>query len=121
MKQQGTPEADFPSGILCLSDGEFNPTQLGKTNVDAALATLRKAGFSKDYVDNFVIVLWNLQNSYYGKGSGEKFETGKDTKNVFYFGGFSPAVISFLSQKIKTTYELIEAALDQEILSMVEL
>ncbi len=121
MKKEGTPESDFPSGILCISDSEFNPTSLGKTNVDAAKGVLTRAGFSKDYVDNFVIVLWNLQNSHYGRGSGEKFETGKDTKNVFYFGGYSASVISFLSAKIKTTYELIDAALDQEILNMVEI
>lgn len=121
MKKGGTPESDFPSGILCISDSEFNPTSLGKTNVDTALNTLRKAGFSDDYVENFVVVLWNLQNSHYGKGSGEKFETGKDTKNVFYFGGYSASVISFLSKKIKTTYDLMEAALDQEILNMVEI
>jgi hypothetical protein len=120
MKNQGTPESDFPSGILCISDGEFNPTQLGKTNVDAALNTLRKAGFSKAYIDNFVIVLWNLQSRAYG-GAGDKFETGKDTNNVFYFGGYSASVVSFLSDKIKTTYELMEAALDQEILNMVEI
>jgi hypothetical protein len=121
MKKDGVPESDFPRGILCVSDGEFNATQLGDTNVNAAKSALRGAGFSKDYVDNFVIVLWNLQNSYYGKGSGEKFETGKDTKGVYYFGGYSASVISFLGQKIKTTYELMDDALNQEILSMVEI
>jgi hypothetical protein len=121
MKRQGTPESDFPSGILAISDGEFNISQLNKTNVETALKTLRQAGFSKKYVDNFIIVLWNLQNSYYGKGSGEKFETGKDTKNCFYFGGYSASVVSFLSSKIKTTYDLMEECLNQEVLSMVEL
>jgi hypothetical protein len=121
MKKDGVPESDFPRGILCVSDGEFNPTQLGDTNVEAAKSALRGAGFSKDYVDNFVIVLWNLQNSYYGKGSGEKFETGKDTKGVYYFSGYSASVISFLGQKIKTTYELMDDCLNQEILNMVEI
>lgn len=121
MKKAGTPESDFPSGILCISDSEFNPASLGKTNVETALTSLRIAGFSKAYVDNFVIVLWNLQNSFYGKGSGEKFETGKDTQNVFYFGGYSASVVSFLSAKIKTTYDLMNSALDQEVLNMVEL
>jgi hypothetical protein len=120
MKQQGTPEADFPSGILCISDGEFNPTQLGKTNVEAAKDVLRRAGFSQAYVDNFVIVLWNLQSRAYG-GAGDKFETGKDATNVFYFGGYSASVVSFLSAKIKTTYDLIDAALSQEVLDMVEI
>jgi hypothetical protein len=121
MKRGGTPEEDFPSGILCISDSEFNPASLGRTNVESALAILRNAGFSKAYVDNFIIVLWNLQNSYYGRGSGEKFETGKDTQNVFYFGGYSASVVSFLSEKIKTTYDLMDAALNQEVLNMVEI
>jgi len=121
MKMEGVPESDFPSGILCISDGEFDKTQLGNTNVNAAHTTLRQAGFSKDYIDNFVIVLWNLQNRSYGRGSGEKFETGADTPNVFYFGGYSGSVVSFLGEKIKTTFDLIEASLNQEVLNMVEI
>lgn len=118
IKKQGVAESNFPSGILCISDGEFNPAQLGKTNVDAAKATLLRAGFSQDYVDNFVIVLWNLQTGYYGRDTGKKFETHGDVQNVFYFGGYSGAVVSFLSEKIKTTYELMESALDQEVLNL---
>lgn len=121
IKRQGVPESDFPSGILCLSDSEFDPDQLGKTNVEAAHRILSQAGFSQEYIDNFVIVLWNLQSNAYGKGTGEKFETGKDTKNVFYMGGYSGANVSFLSEKIKTTYELMDEALNQEILSMVKI
>jgi hypothetical protein len=121
IKRKGVNESEFPRGILAISDGEFNPTQLNQTNVETARNKLKGAGFSKDYVDNFVIVLWNLQSSYYGKGTGEKFETGLDTKGVYYFGGYSPSVISFLSGKIKTTYELMEECLSQEVLSMVEL
>jgi len=116
IKSQGIPESDFPSGILCISDSEFNPTQLGQTNVKTALNTLRNAGFSKEYVDNFVIVLWNLQS--YNRGN--KFETYGDVKNVFYFSGYSASVISFLTNKIKTAYELFEEAMDQELLNVIE-
>lgn len=121
MKKQGVSEADFPKGILCISDSEFNPAQLGQTNVEAARRKLRNAGFSSDYCENFVIILWNLQSTYYGKGTGEKFETAENTKGVYYFGGFSGSVISFLTGKIKTTYEIIEEALSQEVLSLVEI
>lgn len=121
LKANGVPESDFPSGILCVSDSEFNSNSLNVTNVDAAKAMLKNAGFSKQYQDNFIIVLWNLQNSYGSSTSGQKFETGKDTRNCYYFGGYSPSVVSFLSEKIKTTYELMEAALNQEILNMVEI
>lgn len=119
IKQDGVNEEEFPKGILAISDGEFNPTQLEETNVEAALKKLRNAGFSKEYVDNFIIVLWNLQSSYYGKGTGEKFETFGNVRNAYYFGGFSPSVVGFLSGKIKTTYELLDECLNQEILSMV--
>lgn len=118
LKEQGIKESDFPTGILCVSDSEFNPSQLGKTNVETALSTLRNAGFSKEYVDNFVIVLWNVRNT---SGNGNKFETYGDVKNVFYFSGFSPATVSFLTSEIKTASELFAAAMDQEILNMVQM
>lgn len=121
IKSQGVAESEFPKGILCISDSEFNPTSLNITNVEMALKTLRNAGFSDDYVDNFVIVLWNLQNTYYGKGSGSKFETYGDVKNVFYFSGYSASTVSFLTSKIKTASELFDAAMDQELLNMIQI
>jgi hypothetical protein len=120
--QSDIPEADFPTGILCISDGEFNPGKdLSKTNVEQAKAMLTKAGFSKDYVDNFVIVLWNLQNRHYGNDSGSKFETYGDVDGVYYFSGYSAATVSFLTSKIKNASELFDAAMSQEILDMVEI
>lgn len=121
IKKQGVSETDFPSGILCISDSEFNPGQLGKTNVETALITLRNAGFSEEYVSNFKIVLWNLNSNYYGSSTGKKFETHGDVPNVFYYSGFSASTISFLTGKIETASELIEAALQQEILQMIEI
>jgi hypothetical protein len=114
------PEEDFPTGILCISDGEFNPGQINQTNVETALAALRSAGFSKEFTDNFVIVLWNIQHKG-GKG-GNKFETyGGDVPNVFYFSGYSAATVAFLTSKIKNAEELFDEAMRQEILEMVEL
>lgn len=117
----GVPESEFPTGILCISDGEFNPGMLGKTNVDTALWTLRDGGFSEEYVSNFVIALWNLENKHYGARSGVKFETHGEVQNVFYFSGYSAATVSFLTGKIKTARELFDEAMNQEILQMVEL
>jgi len=127
IKRQGVAESEFPTGILCISDSEFNPTSLGKTNVETARATLTKAGFSETYVNNFKIVLWNLQNSYYGKGSGEKFETYGETENVYYFGGYDGSIIAFLTgvegqkKEPKTDVELFEAAMDQEVMARIEM
>lgn len=116
LKNSGVNESDFPTGILCISDSEFNPSQLGQTNVETALNKLRNAGFSNEYVNKFVIVLWNLQ-SY---GSGNKFEThNTQVPNVYYFSGYEPSIISFLTDDIKNAYELFNAAMDQETLNMV--
>jgi hypothetical protein len=129
IKKQGVAESEFPTGILCISDSEFNPTQLGKTNVETAREALKKAGFSKEYVKNFQIILWNLGNSYYGRNnSGNKFETFGETENVFYFSGLDGSVIAFLTgvegQKQgvpKTDVELFNAAMNQEILNMIQI
>jgi hypothetical protein len=121
IKKQGVDESEFPKGILCISDAEFNPSSLGKTNVETALNTLRRGGFSEEYVSNFIIVLWNLQSSYYGRGTGEKFETHGDVNNVYYFSGYSASTISFLDGWIRNARELFEAAMNQEVLNMIEI
>jgi len=121
LRSEGIEESEFPTGILCISDSEFNPAQLGQTNVDAALIKLRKVGFSEDYVDNFVIVLWNLQSNAYGRGTGEKFETYGNVPNVFYFSGYSASVVSFLTNKINNAEELFNSAMNQELLNQVEI
>jgi hypothetical protein len=123
IKQSGVTEDQFPTGILCISDSEFNPTSLKTTNVEAAKKTLLAAGFSKEYVDNFKIVLWNLQRTGYG---GHKFETYGETKNVFYFSGYDASTIAFLTgvngktAAPSTDVELFQAAMDQEILNQVK-
>ncbi len=122
LKKQGVPEKDFPTGILCISDSEFNPATLGKTNVQAARTALKNAGFSRDFYENFQIVLWNLQSSYYGAGTGTKFETVGNEKGVYYFSGLSASVITFLTNsKVETARDIFDAAMNQEVLSRVTL
>lgn len=126
IRRNGVSERDFPTGILCISDGEFNPGQLNKTNVQTALDKLSQV-FSSEYVDNFKIVLWNLQSNYYGSTTGKKFETYGDQKNIYYFSGYEASTVAFLTgvegQKStpKNASELFKAAMDQEVLNMVEI
>jgi hypothetical protein len=125
VKNSGVAETDFPSGILCISDCEFNKTELDETNVDAARRTLLEAGFSKEYVENFKIVLWNLQTKY----TDAKYETFNPATNTFYYSGYDPATIAFLTgiknaegkvaKEPKTDVEVFEAAMDQEILNLI--
>ncbi len=126
IKKQGIAESEFPTGILCISDSEFNPAQLGKTNVESARASLRQAGFSAEYVENFKIVLWNLRSNFYGPTTGGKFETYGNVKNVFYFGGLDGSIVTFLTGMTgksestpSTAEELFQAAMDQDVLNMI--
>lgn len=122
MKRSGVPESDFPTGIICISDGQFNRAELEETNVESARRRLREAGFSSDYARDFVIVLWDLKNNYYGNRNVGKFETyGSDVPNVFYYSGYSASVISFLTSEIKNARELFEVAMNQELLQMIKI
>lgn len=126
IKNKGVAEADFPTGILCISDGEFNSASLNTSNVAQARKTLLNAGFSKEYVENFQIILWNIPNNYY-RDSSTKFETFGEAKNVFYLSGYDGSILSFLLGKEgqtstpQTDVELFEAAMSQEILDLVKL
>jgi hypothetical protein len=124
IKQRNVPESDFPNGIICISDGEFDATTLNQTNVENAKMILRSAGFSEEFVSNFKIVLWNLQGS-----SWTKYETYTTAENTFYFSGYDASTMAFLTgvkdvdgnvkATPKTDVELFEAAMDQEVLNQI--
>jgi hypothetical protein len=124
IKQRNVPESDFPNGIICISDGEFDATTLNQTNVENAKMILRSAGFSEEFVSNFKIVLWNLQGS-----SWTKYETYSTAENTFYFSGYDASTMAFLTgvkdvdgnvkATPKTDVELFEAAMDQEVLNQI--
>ena len=128
IKRSGIAESEFPTGIIAISDCEFNPVVLGKTNVEASLTALRQAGFSEDYVSKFKIVLWNLQSDYYGNSTGSKFETYGSAENVFYFSSYDGSVIAFLTglkeqttPEPKNAEELFQMAMSQEVMSMIQI
>ena len=123
-----TPIEKFPTGLICISDGEFNDSGDNKTNFQSFKKRLLKAGFPKDYVDNFKIVLWDIPNDFYGNEEiRPKFESYADTPNFFYMGGFDPAGITFLlggevNKSIpKTPRELFETAMNQEIMDYIQM
>lgn len=121
-------EEDFPTGILCLSDGEFN-SYSGQftTNFHKFKRILRSAGFSEEFIKNFKIILWDIPNSFYRSDTISKFESLTNEENFFYMSGFDPAGISFLfgtkeSPKVpKTAEELFETAMNQEVLNKLSL
>ncbi|MFW5982985.1 MAG: hypothetical protein ACOCQ4_00675 [bacterium] len=127
IKSQGVPESEFPTGILCISDGEFDSVGgLDETNTSRAFKKLRAAGFSDEYVSQFKMIFWDLRNRYYGSKSSTKFETHGQQKNVYYFSGYEPSIIAFLTgvenqkRDPKNAEELFLDAMDQEILDLVK-
>jgi hypothetical protein len=116
MKNFINDESVFPNGILCISDAEFDPAALNKTNVDFAFDKLRKGGFSDKYVDNFKIVLWNLYRK-----NNKHFETNDSlVKNVFYLSGYSASQVKFLLRgTVQNAKELFDEAMNQELLDLV--
>ena len=140
MKAKGYKEEDFPTGVICVSDGEFD-RQTGdwgeksydyrnrpnrQTVFEAFKQHLAESGFSKEYVDNFKLVLWDVPNNYYGN-TAPKFESLAGTPNIFHMSGFDPAGIAFLTgtkqvSKIpQTPEELFEAAMQQELIQMLKI
>lgn len=123
LKKKGIPESDFPEGILCISDCEFNYCGRDTTNFREFKSILKKAGFSEEYVNNFKLVLWDVPNHYYGKFK-PTFEDFADAPNVFHMSGYDPAAVSFLMGKGHNpcnSKELMEASLNQELLNKLQI
>lgn len=128
LKSEGVEEKDFPSGILCVSDGEFDSFDTNKsTNFQRAIERLREAGFSEEYVNSFKIILWDIPNGWYGN-NGVKFEDFADAPNFFYMSGYDPSAVAFIlggdipkAKAPKNAEELFMTAMDQELLNRVKI
>jgi hypothetical protein len=121
------PESEIPNFVVCWSDGEFNRVSTGlKSNVDRGRQILQAAGYSKDFYTNFGLGFIELPNTFYSHKPTPKFETFGDVKNVFYFSGHDLSPLAFLfgvgkSKGLPTTAsELFQAAMDQEVLNLLE-
>lgn len=129
LKSEGVKEKDFPSGILCVSDGELNACDSNKlTNFQLAIQRLREAGFSEEYVNSFKIILWDIPNGWYGVDNKVKFEDFADAPNFFYMSGYDPSVIAFILggtkpeiKAPKNAEELFLTVMDQTLLNRVKI
>lgn len=127
LKAEGVEEKDFPSGILCVSDGEFNSCDTNEyTNFQLAIKRLREAGFSDEYVNSFKIILWDIPNNFYNYKGKPKFEDFADTPNFFYMSGYDPSAVAFILEGTipnppKNAEELFLSAMNQELLNRVKI
>ena len=123
LKGRGVPESDFPEGLLCVSDGEYDYCGDNDTNFQQFRIILKDVGFSEEYVNNFKLVLWDIPNGYYSKNK-PTFEDFADAPNCFHISGYDPAVVTFLMGKGYNpcnSKELFEAALNQELLNKLQI
>lgn len=128
IKKKGVPESEFPTGVLALSDGEFNRIGWNEswgassTNFKSFRRLLKNGGFSEDYVNNFKLILWDLPNGYYGN-SVPKFEDFADAPNNYYLSGYDPSAVAFImgngefKASPRNAEELFMVAMDQELLN----
>lgn len=121
-------EEHYPNMIVCFSDGEFNSVGRSMTNVQAGRQILESNGFSKEFSESFGFCFVDIRNKHYGSLSSAKFETFGNVKNVFYFSGYDISPLGFLFGKSKVTEripttaeELFNAAMEQEVLQLIEI
>lgn len=105
--------------------GCFNNTTSNKSNFKTLLKSLKQGGFSDKFVNNFKVMLWDIPNGYYGK-SQTAFEDFADSPNLYHISGLDPSALAFLlgtksmTSIPKNSEELMQAALNQEVMKIIE-
>lgn len=132
------PDSDWPTTILCVSDMQFNPS--GRywdyarnavteemSNIEAARDLLRTV-FPEDFVKNFKFIWWNVASR-----RTDDMPATLDDGGSYFISGFDGATISLLlggeaeimddktgQKRAMTAEELVDTALNQEIIQMVK-
>ena len=107
--------------------GEFDGCA-SESNFNLAISRLFEAGFSKEYVNNFKIILWDIPNDFYGGGIRPKFEDFTTAPNFFYLSGYDSSIVSFILggnkpeiKAPKNAEELMKECLNQDLLNRVKI
>ena len=127
--RKGVPESEFPTGILCISDGVFTSVNNNhETNFKSFKKILLSGGFSIDFVDKFKVILWDIPNNYYSSGHIKpKFEDFADAPGLMHISGFDGSVVAFILGTKENSYrpnnseELFLLAMNQEVLNRLVL
>ena len=113
---------DFPTTLLVVSDMQFNNCGY-RSNYEITKQKLSKV-FPKEFVDNFKIVWWYCTNR-----KTSDFPSTMEHGGTYMFSGYDGSIISFLlggennekeSKTPPTMQEIIEAAFNQEVLSLIK-
>ena len=123
------PLEDFPSTLVVVSDMQFNPSTSyynrisEQTNYETAMSKLRKV-FPKEFVDSFKIIWWYCSNR-----KTSDFPSTMEHGGTYMMSGFDGSIISFFlggdmttqttNNKIPSMEDIIQAAFNQEIISLI--
>lgn len=133
------PIEEYPTTLLVVSDMQFNPaidrrmpfsrrrrykeTISVETNYESMKHMLAEV-FPREFVQRMKFVWWNVN------GSHNNMPATMNDGGCYFFSGFDGAIISMLlnedvkekeSRKHKTMEEMVQEALNQEVLSLVQL
>lgn len=124
------PLEDYPKTLLVVSDMQFNPSDWRcevseSTNYEAAKAKLATV-FPKEWVDEFKFIWWDCTSRK------SDFPATLDDGGCYFMSGFDGSIISMLcgeevdakemlEKKSITMEEVIDSALNQEILNYIKL
>ena len=117
------PVEDYPEVLLVVSDMQFNPCGSTSTNYETAMRKLRAAG-----LPDMTIIWWQVNGRFTGDVPSTMFDPGTVLISGFdgaivttLLGGMEEVVDEVTGEKRKPTpEEMMMQALDQEILSKVE-
>lgn len=123
------PLEDFPTTLLVISDMQFNAPIGHKTTNYECMKTLLYDAFPKDFVDNMKFIWWNVNAKI-----GKDVPATLDNAGCYFLSGFDGSIISLIfgdnnqiidektgEKRKPTMLELIDIAMNQEILKLIKL
>lgn len=121
-KNTNMNEGEFPKGCLVVSNTAFAHIRGKKEPFVGFKQTLLQAGFSKEFVREFKLIVWQISN----KQTKSKIEILPGVSNCFFVNGLSNSTAAFITgekrfQTPHTPREIFENAMNQELLNMMVL
>ncbi len=119
------PLEDYPKTLLVISDMQFNPTDDDTESNYQAMKRMLYEVFPQDFVDSMKFIWWNCISRV------KNFPATVKDGGCYFLSGFDGSVINLLlggeiidnktgEKRNQTMEEMIEKALNQEVIEMVE-
>lgn len=116
IKQSGVNETDFPTGIICFSDGEFNGYGSNNQSIVQSGINKLKKYFSEEYCNNFIVILWDIQ-----RGQKKVYEGAASQNNLIQIGGYDPSILNLILRgaNVSNSNDMVNEALNQPYLDLI--